>query len=567
MKPILHTARLHFDQEHLDLVPDKFNSGEKLYVDFTLDHNGTDLQTTLSVHPKTPIALKGLELRFSIDYPASAKVWCSGLHPRRHAAEHLITDKSTSKGWLAPTPPTPWADPVVPISIPLFSWSYGYIKTGENDYLLIGSTNEETAFTHIGYDYVNQQLVIQKDIIDLELSHSFPLLELSILQGNRADVFKHYFDKFSNSQTSPGGEQLINSAYTGWMAHKARGTHSTDAIRRFLKIKKEKNIPADMILIGPGYEKSMGDWLYSNDQFPDGLPSLIQEIKEDGLKAGIAITPLLASPSSDLFQDHRDWLLKDDKQQLATFKLDGDQYHVLDVYHSGVIDYLQSFCYRIITQWGVDLLRVDHLSAAYAVERSHKTRAQVITDILKMFRGSCPNTLLWATGLPYITGWTMADYVATTSNTLGVWNKRFPFLHHDPVADITGAQLMSALGRFHASGKAGFSVIQLKEDKKWTILQQSTVLILTALLGKIHLLTDPVDEISEEAWAEWRMVTELKEAEVLNIFSLENGCFKINFKNKGGEFAGYFNLGNVTSKVDEIGLDLGVGEHVVLGSV
>jgi len=554
MKPVLHTARLHFDQEQLDLTPDKFNSCEKLYVDFTIAHREGATQLTAAVHPKTAITLKGLEIRFSMDYPSAAQVWCSGLHPKRHASEINITDKPTPKGWLTTAPSPPFADPKMPISLPLYAWSYGYVKSGD-DYLLIGSTNEETAYTYIGYDHTNQQLVIQKDIENLQLSHSFPLLELTLLRGSRESVFKHYF---SDAAPRPA------PAFSGWMSHKENGTHSATAIRQFLKIQKEKNIPADLLLIGPGYEKAMGDWLHSNDNFPDGLPTLIQEIKGAGLKVGMAISPLLVAVDSDIYKTHQDWLVKDQQQQLATYTSEKEKYYVLDVYHAGVQDYLQVFCYRIINQWGVDLLRVDHLSAAYVVARPTKTRAQVTTDIMRVLRGSCPDILLWATGLPLATGWSMADYTATTVNRFDRFRDRFPKFYYDPTGASAGAQLVSALGRYHGGDKVGFAATELSADGVLTALQQHTVLVLTALLGRVNLLTARPEKLSDEAWAEWRMADGLKGAKVTDIRVFSAGCFQVDFRNGATDFAGYFNLGS--AKVEVRGVLLGIGEGVVLGS-
>lgn len=554
MKPVLLTARLQFDQEHLDLVPNKYNSCEKLYVDFTLGHNADITRLTAAIHPKTTVTLQALEFRFSIDYPAMAKVFCSGLHPGSHASEISITDKPRSKGWLAAPPVPAVADPEMPVLTSHASWSYGYLTNG-SDCLLVGSTNEATAYTAIGYDITNQQLVIQKDIAGLELSHSFPVLELIFLRGSKDRVLEQYFSEF-NKDVSPSPH------FCGWLAHKNNGTNSDAAVRQFLTIKKEENIPADLILIGSGYETFTGDWLFSNDNFPDGLPALIETIRSEGLKAGMAISPLLASQDSAVFKEHADWFLVDKNEKLAIYKIENEKYHVLDIYHSGVQDYLQVFCYRVINQWGISLLRIDHLSAAYAAPRPDKTRAQVIAEIMRVMRGSCAGISLWATGLPIIPGYSQADYTATAANNFKDWDVRFPALYYHATSNTSRQQLKSALHRFHPTTKAGFSVINLSDTERSSVLQQQTVLVLTTLLGRVNLLSAIPEELSDEAWAEWRMVESLSHAVVRKIEEVSADCYQVKFANRGVDFVGYFNLSKASVDIREVKLK--IGESVVL---
>jgi len=225
---------------------------------------------------------------------------------------------------------------------------------------------------------------------------------------------------------------------SGWMANKIRNGNSAAAIRNFLAHQKEEDIPVDLVLIGAGYAKEVGDWLFSSDQFPDGLPEIIAEIKAAGLQVGMSVSPLLCSP--------------------------------------------------ITVQWGIDLLKFDHLSTAFATARKTKTRAQAINDFLKMLRSSCTNTLIWATDLPIATGWLYANYTSVASDLLESWGTRFPLLYADPNAATAVIQLKNQLQRnpFVRYGTAA-SLTTLVPSQKWTEAQRYTALFINALFSDITL--------------------------------------------------------------------------------
>ncbi|MDP8221906.1 MAG: alpha-galactosidase [Candidatus Lernaella stagnicola] len=72
-------------------------------------------------------------------------------------------------------------------------------------------------------------------------------------------------------------------------------------------------IPMDVFQLDDGYERAIGDWLETNDKFPDGLAPLAARIAEAGFTPGIWTAPFLVDPKSRLATEHPDWLLRNDK--------------------------------------------------------------------------------------------------------------------------------------------------------------------------------------------------------------------------------------------------------------
>lgn len=66
----------------------------------------------------------------------------------------------------------------------------------------------------------------------------------------------------------------------------------------------------DYIQIDAGYYKNLGDWLDYKERFPSGMKKLVKRINSFGYKAGIWISPFVATPNSKLFKSHSEWFLK-----------------------------------------------------------------------------------------------------------------------------------------------------------------------------------------------------------------------------------------------------------------
>jgi alpha-galactosidase len=53
----------------------------------------------------------------------------------------------------------------------------------------------------------------------------------------------------------------------------------------------------------------LGDWVVSEELFPNGLEPLVQEIHRLGMKFGLWVEPEMVNPDSDLYRQHPDWVL------------------------------------------------------------------------------------------------------------------------------------------------------------------------------------------------------------------------------------------------------------------
>ncbi len=123
-----------------------------------------------------------------------------------------------------------------------------------------------------------------------------------------------------------------------------------------------EGLPFDIFQIDDGWQVSVGDW-EPNSKFPSGMNNLADKIKETGRKAGIWLAPLVAVRSSNIYREHKDWLLHDKNGKLVSAGFNwSEQLYALDTTHPAVLDWLAALMKKI-RGWGYDYIKLDFLYA------------------------------------------------------------------------------------------------------------------------------------------------------------------------------------------------------------
>ena len=122
------------------------------------------------------------------------------------------------------------------------------------------------------------------------------------------------------------------------------------------------DLPFDVLQVDDGWQIAIGDWK-ANAKFPSGMDRLANKIKSTGRKAGLWLAPLLVVPSSKIYREHPDWLLRDEhgKPVSAGFNW-GEPLYSLDTTHPAALDWLASLM-KQVRAWGYDYLKLDFLYA------------------------------------------------------------------------------------------------------------------------------------------------------------------------------------------------------------
>jgi len=55
-------------------------------------------------------------------------------------------------------------------------------------------------------------------------------------------------------------------------------------------------------------------------KLPDGVPFLVREAEKQGIKFGIWIEPEMVNPKSELYEQHPDWVIKQEQRPEIYFR-------------------------------------------------------------------------------------------------------------------------------------------------------------------------------------------------------------------------------------------------------
>jgi alpha-galactosidase len=130
------------------------------------------------------------------------------------------------------------------------------------------------------------------------------------------------------------------------------------------------DLPFDVLQVDDGWQTCIGDW-QGNTKFPSGMKDLAEKIKTTGRKAGLWLAPLLVVPSSTIYREHPDWLLRDAQGKLVSAGFNwGENLFALDTTHPQALNWL-AILMKQVRAWGYDYIKLDFLYAGALPGKRH----------------------------------------------------------------------------------------------------------------------------------------------------------------------------------------------------
>ena len=100
---------------------------------------------------------------------------------------------------------------------------------------------------------------------------------------------------------------------------------------------------------------SMGDWWVNEDKLKCGLPKLVEQVNDLGLKFGIWFEPEAISPGSQLITEHPDWVMQVEGRAKSLAR---NQY-ILDMTREDVRDYLFNIMADTLSSANIEYIKWD----------------------------------------------------------------------------------------------------------------------------------------------------------------------------------------------------------------
>ena len=251
-------------------------------------------------------------------------------------------------------------------------FTYCYFRDGEQ-YRFLGSLSERAGFTVFYYNGTAQQMTIEKDCAGLKISEEWNAFDLVELSGTEDQVFDLYFEKMNIPK--PSGKPM--TGYTSWYNHYQN--ISEPVIMENLEHVHEMGQNFDVFQIDDGYQTYVGDWLDVNaDKFPAGLEPVVDQIHAYGMKAGLWLSPFVCEKNSRCYQQHPEWLVKDERGNPVCGGSNWSTFYALDLELSQVQDYLKEVFHQVLDVWGFDLVKLDFLYGACMQPTAYKKRTAYV---------------------------------------------------------------------------------------------------------------------------------------------------------------------------------------------
>ena len=94
---------------------------------------------------------------------------------------------------------------------------------------------------------------------------------------------------------------------------------------------------------------ALGDWVVDTKKLPEGIERLLADAKKNGVKFGIWIEPEMANTTSELYEQHPDWIIKAPGREPVQGR--GGTQVVLDLSNPKVQDYVFSIVDNLLTKY------------------------------------------------------------------------------------------------------------------------------------------------------------------------------------------------------------------------
>ena len=412
----------------------------------------------------------------------------------------------------------------------LHAFSYAYVRR-EDRYTLLGSLAEESGFTVIRFDTVENAITLEKDCRGHHFTGEYRVFDLAILTGKENEVFDRYFSLLGVPK--PRRERIFG--YTSWYNRYENITEDTVAsdLRGFTGAD-----PApDVFQIDDGYEQAVGDWLIADPvKFPSGMAAAAEKIRAAGMTPGLWLAPFAAEKKSELVKHHPDWLLRDEKGDPVVGGSNWSGFYALDIYNEDVRAYLREVFDTVIGKWGFGLVKLDFLYAACIRPRRDKTRGEVMYDGMRLLRELCGDALILGCGVPLAPAFGLADYCRIGCDVSLSWDDKLYMraMHRERIS--TKNTILNTVFRRQLNGRAFMNdpdVFLLRSDNtRLTVRQKKILGTVNALFGGVLFTSDDISAYDPATRAVFEEILSLSHDDFIEA-DLAGGAARVTYRKNG----------------------------------
>ncbi len=275
-------------------------------------------------------------------------------------------------------------------------YDFAYIKGEES--VFIASLNYKNAFLIINFDKKNNKIILESDFNNTRVSGDVTLFDFIIGDDikSTSDLYFNYFNIKKNDKIF---------GYTSWYNH-----YQNINEKLIMDSLDSLDSRFNLFQIDDGYEEYVGDWLnVDKNKFPNGLKPIVDKIHNKGFKAGIWLAPFVVEEKSQIYNEHKDWVMKVDGNPVKCGS-NWSGFYALDIYNIEVRDYIKKSLEYFI-DLGFDFFKLDFLYAVTLPRYYDKTKAMATDIAYKFIRDILGDRLILGCGAIPVSSAQYFDYL------------------------------------------------------------------------------------------------------------------------------------------------------------
>ena len=239
-----------------------------------------------------------------------------------------------------------------------------------------------------------------------------------IAEGEEREVFSNYAAELAKRF----GKNRLTETQNIWCSWYSFYTHITEK-NLGVVLNDLGDLPFDIFQVDDGWQRAIGDWV-PNEKFSSGMDGFAAQIRRTGRTPGLWLAPLIVVPSSNIYRQHPNWLLRDKKGELTPAGFNwGEKLYALDTTHPEVLEWLSAMM-RQIRAWGYDYIKLDFLYAGALPGDRHLplAREQAYRLGLETIRESLGDAYLLTCGAPIIPSLGLCDGMRIGPDVASHWD-------------------------------------------------------------------------------------------------------------------------------------------------
>ncbi|GHG16813.1 alpha-galactosidase [Deinococcus indicus] len=279
-----------------------------------------------------------------------------------------------------------------------------------------------------------------------------------------------------------------------------------DAMLDNARLAREQGLDFDVFQLDDGFQADLGDWELPSAHFGGHARDLPERLRALGFTPGIWLAPFLASPTSQLFAQHPDWMLRgEDGQPLPVGQNWGGPYYALDTTHPEVLAWLRNLG-ATVRGWGYTYLKIDFLYGASLPGVRHDPsvgRAGAYRMGIEAFReGAGPDAFILGCGAPLAQSIGVVDAMRTGPDVAPIWDEESRRVW---LGDATGPSARNAL---HTALSRWYQSAWYQPDPDVAICRRELSMLSTPereaiagmldVIGGLRASSDPIALLNDE---------------------------------------------------------------------